>query len=670
MTLRDDPMESGDGVLDTLLYEPKRRRAAMATLSAMLVLAVGFAAAGLLFSAATLLTVFAAGFFAVSILAIGKLVVVSHVHLRGTSARLEALNDRYDDTARWLERFDADTRESLVVAKRLLADGRKAQEASDRALKELAAETPRLSHFEKLSADTPRLTALRDLEKELSDRQEELSSALAAAQDAQTELRNELEEIVGTSEARLNEAIGSLRHEIPDVSSMAQQLEVLERGMDSASTAIAAVETNAAGLIDAAKSASSVDLASAKDELGKEIKDVRGDLTKVSEEHERKRRVAVHTAKKEASESAAKLARRLDDSAQLTSRLRGEGYVRFSRVLSQEAIDASSAFRLKLTPAHLKYLERKLQVIEGLCEGRLAGSVDDAIGRVLAGHLVKTKELRILEIGVLFGVGAAYMHHALAPRHQTVSLTLLDPFEGYYGKDNLDPPTGLPVTRAAVERNLERCGIDAGSVTILEGFSSDETIREQAEAAGPYHLIVIDGDHSAEGVRDDFENYAGMLRSGGLLVIDDYGSDDWPDVTAFVESTVRNDARFKPVAVIGKTAVFKRGRTPAKKSGPSRAARKPTEAVQSGNESQGENAGGAPASAATAKERSAGPDDSKVKPRAASRRQANDRGESKPAVDEAPVVETKRRAKRSARKSSSASSAVASAASSADDAAS
>ncbi|MEO1717871.1 MAG: class I SAM-dependent methyltransferase [Planctomycetota bacterium] len=660
---------AGDGVLDSLLYEPKRRRIAMSILAVVLVLAVGFAAAGMLIEGASLLTVFGAGFIAASIFFLCKLVVVSHVHLRGTAARLEALNDRYDDTARWLERFDADTRESFLVAKRRLEAGDTAQNQLKESLNKLGVETPRLEVFEKLAADTPRTKTLEQLEEGITARHDKLESAIAKLRDAQKEAREELKRLLAEDRGKADQSIDALRAELPDLQPISEQINALQSDFTSLQSDIASASTRAAELADAAKSASAEELKAARQQLDEAVRDVNGRLTKFHDEHDRKRRSAVQAAKEEAVQAASKLSRRLDDSAQLSSRLRGEGYVRFSRVLSGEAIEAASAFGAKVTPAHLKYLERKLQVIEGICEGRLAGSVDDAIGRVLAGHLVRGKELRILEIGVLFGVGAAFMHHALAPRHSRVLLTLLDPFQGYYGKDQLDPPTGLPVTRASVERNLARCGIDDEGVTILEGFSNDESIREQAEQSGPYHVIVIDGDHSAEGVRGDFEGYAEMLRSGGLLIIDDYGSDDWPDVTAFVDQTVRSDPRFKPVAVMGKTAVFKRGRTPSvKKVGKGEAAKRSQSSSEVAPKPAAANAQTVPATKARPEaepqaEAQATPKAKKAatSKRAASKKPKTGEAEAAPPTETPagpPIVETPRRAKRAAKKSASKSSKV------------
>lgn len=543
----------------------------MATLAVVLVLAVGFVAFGALMQAAAVLLVFGAGFLAVATFLLGKLLVVSHVHIRGTAARLEALNERYDLTARWLERFDADTRESFLVTKERLAAADKATADLGEKLEVLRGDTPRLEAFEALGGEAARKVDVEKLTAKVGEHHESLLKTIEEIklvhEDSKSELKalvSGVETTLSDAESKLSSSIDSLgaelRSELPDLGPLSERLGVLKGEIEALHADIEAANTIASELADGAKAAASEQIATAKTELDEGLRAVNARVTKFDDQHERKRRASVHAAKEEATEAVASLAKRVDKTAQLSARLRGDGYVQFQRVLSGDAIEGAKAFGSKVTPGHLKYLERKLQVIEGLCEGRLAGSVDDAIGRALCGQMVRGKEIRILEIGVLFGVGAAFMHHALAPRHERVHLALLDPFQGYYGKDHLDPLTGLPVTRAAVERNMARCGIDAEDYSVLEGFSHEDAIREAADDAGPYHIIIIDGDHSAEGVRVDYEGYADMLRSGGLLVIDDYGSEDWPAVTAFVDETVRSDPRFRLVAVIGKTAVFKRTR--------------------------------------------------------------------------------------------------------------
>ncbi len=255
---------------------------------------------------------------------------------------------------------------------------------------------------------------------------------------------------------------------------------------------------------------------------------------------------------------AARTDARLDQGDHQLSRLRGDAYTQFMRVITPALEEGVSKLGVPLQRGELKYMERKLQVIEGQCEGRLAGSVDDAIARSLAARTWKGEELRILEIGVLFGIGAIYMHRVLSPFFAHVHLSLLDPFDGYYGSDHLDPLTGQPVTRAMLERNLSRGGVPMDDVTIIDRFSTDQAAVKRAGDGSPYAVIIIDGDHSYEGVKADYELYADMVAPGGVLIVDDYGSKDWPEVTAYASEVIERDKRFAKVAVLGKTAIYRR----------------------------------------------------------------------------------------------------------------
>lgn len=56
-------------------------------------------------------------------------------------------------------------------------------------------------------------------------------------------------------------------------------------------------------------------------------------------------------------------------------------------------------------------------------------------------------------------------------------------------------------------------------------------------------FLFVDGDHSREGVRGDFELWIPKIKKGGLLLVDDYKSykkyfpheDTWPEVTKAVD---------------------------------------------------------------------------------------------------------------------------------------
>lgn len=51
---------------------------------------------------------------------------------------------------------------------------------------------------------------------------------------------------------------------------------------------------------------------------------------------------------------------------------------------------------------------------------------------------------------------------------------------------------------------------------IIQGDSHSKEVIEQVTALGPYDFIFIDGDHSSEGVRADWENYGPLGKYVGF----------------------------------------------------------------------------------------------------------------------------------------------------------
>ena len=534
-------------MLGELLSDPRQRRSALLTLLGMLTLAIVLISFGIAFPDLSILLVLGILVVCTAVALMAKLVITSHVHLRGTASRLIALNDRYDATERWLERFDADARSSFEATAAMHAEL-------------------------KARIDTLSVTAER-----LGDRLKELEGSAAS--------RSELETVQKALQSELGAAIKSSAAQREQLEAQTRQLGVALDAATAASTkaldeskkdlvsSMGRLESSIKGLEAQLVKGDEYAVQQAVTRAEEAIKRVEKELTvsiaAASEEHDRKRESTTNAAKQEVHSAltevtksfaakAEESASRVRTASSLLGRLRGDGYVQFSRILTGEAEKQLSEFGVTTVPAELRYLERKLHVVEGLCEGRLAGSTDDAVARALVARLFKGDELRILEIGVLFGVGSIFMHHALNPFYKSVHLTLLDPFDGYYGSDHLDPLTGQPVSLAAVERNLLRCGVPSEDVTVVPAFSTDDDALALVRERAPFGAVIIDGDHSGEGIKQDFERYADLVAPGGVLIVDDYGSEDWPAVTDYTDAVIESDSRFERVALIGKTVAYRR----------------------------------------------------------------------------------------------------------------
>jgi predicted O-methyltransferase YrrM len=211
---------------------------------------------------------------------------------------------------------------------------------------------------------------------------------------------------------------------------------------------------------------------------------------------------------------------------------------------------------LSTTRAEIRYLADRVVSIEHQCAGRLATDIQTMLVRMLAAQSIPDKDARIIEIGVLFGIGAAAVYDACRFHHGAVRMTLIDPLEGYYDRSNRDIVTGVAVTRRALEHNLAQLGMTGDNIRILQGLSEEpETIAAMGEEQAG--LLIIDGDHSYDGVKRDFDNYRGFVKPGGLVLFDDYDTENWPEIKTYVDSEVRPDADLEFVAAGFRTALFR-----------------------------------------------------------------------------------------------------------------
>lgn len=173
-------------------------------------------------------------------------------------------------------------------------------------------------------------------------------------------------------------------------------------------------------------------------------------------------------------------------------------------------------------------------------EGRYAGRNVFAektlcyVLRLLSAQAVAVPEAVHVEIGTLFGGSAVVTLAALErARERTHRLVCIDLFDGFYGKP-ADPGTGLVPTPDLVRRNVMSQGYSTARLEIIKGSSHDEhTLKQLGDR--PIASLFIDGDHSYEGVKRDWELYAPRVVAGGYVHLDNYADNYWPEVSRFVD---------------------------------------------------------------------------------------------------------------------------------------
>lgn len=176
----------------------------------------------------------------------------------------------------------------------------------------------------------------------------------------------------------------------------------------------------------------------------------------------------------------------------------------------------------KVAPSLTSYAE----AIEFLRGFRL-GAVNFGIAQVES-EIIRVCELvereqaeRVLEIGTNAGGTLFLFCRAARADAHLVSIDL--PYQ-----PALDHPNGYlgyPESERLVMRAFARRG---QRVSLLQRDSHDPKTVEKVRRAldGPIDFLFIDGDHSYEGVRADWELYSPLVRPGGLVAFHDV----WPGI--------------------------------------------------------------------------------------------------------------------------------------------
>lgn len=175
---------------------------------------------------------------------------------------------------------------------------------------------------------------------------------------------------------------------------------------------------------------------------------------------------------------------------------------------------------------------RNVIALESLAVGRLAGSTQNVCGKLAAVPLLDPPNEDVLEIGTLYGLFSATLMRMMHRAGVEPRLTIVDPLAGSQlqpgGLEGLDP-TGTPVRLDVVRANLALGGRAGELARVEQGFSSDPKVRA-AVSDRKYGVIVVDGDHSAEGVAADLEWVEEIAAPGAVVVLDDYGDNKWAGV--------------------------------------------------------------------------------------------------------------------------------------------
>jgi hypothetical protein len=238
---------------------------------------------------------------------------------------------------------------------------------------------------------------------------------------------------------------------------------------------------------------------------------------------------------------------------------------RSSRLISEPALRQLAGQVQQVTGAEHAYTRlaqtyRMLFELELRGVGRLAGGTRNILGKLATTPLLNPPNGEVLEIGTLFGVFSGAMARQMNRIGLEYQLTVVDPLaEIQLQVVELKPDaSGSPVTETVVRANLALAGVDPGRVRLIQGFSGDEQVQA-AIADRRYGVMIIDGDHSAEGVAIDLALAEKVVAQHGIVVLDDYGDTNWPGVEQAVAAHLAGPTRFDLIGAVA-TSAFLRAR--------------------------------------------------------------------------------------------------------------
>jgi predicted O-methyltransferase YrrM len=150
---------------------------------------------------------------------------------------------------------------------------------------------------------------------------------------------------------------------------------------------------------------------------------------------------------------------------------------------------------------------------------------------------------RLAEIGVWEGGTTKMLRQAMAPDGV---LFAIDPFPG--GR------AGLSYQRPIAHGEVSR--IHNGTVVWLRTGGAQAAIDPRVTAAAPFDFIFIDGDHTFEGLRADWE--AWTPHASGIVALHDALGDPEQGSVRFVRERVLTDPRFAVLKTVGCLIVLER----------------------------------------------------------------------------------------------------------------
>lgn len=96
---------------------------------------------------------------------------------------------------------------------------------------------------------------------------------------------------------------------------------------------------------------------------------------------------------------------------------------------------------------------------------------------------------------------------------------------------------GTPISPEIPIKNVKKFNIFDNHYEYIKGDSQKtETLEKLKTFIDDIDVLFIDGDHTSNGVKNDFELYSPMVKNGGYIIFDDYNDYEFsPEVKPMVD---------------------------------------------------------------------------------------------------------------------------------------
>jgi predicted O-methyltransferase YrrM len=147
-----------------------------------------------------------------------------------------------------------------------------------------------------------------------------------------------------------------------------------------------------------------------------------------------------------------------------------------------------------------------------------------------------------VEIGVHNGASMSYVVSNDKNIKKCIGIDLFENTFGHYIKDK--------ITQQKTSSNIEKNNKN-NQLFLIKGNSNDNKTKIKLVEKlnnNKIDLLFIDGDHSYEGVKNDFINYENFVNINGFIVLDDYCK-KYPGILKFVDEYIKKNNKYEIIGV-------------------------------------------------------------------------------------------------------------------------